>query len=248
MDVGITWLCLLFFVIAAVYSAAGFGGGSSYLAILSLLMDDFLGVRTLALLCNLIVVGGSVPLFWKHGFLPPRRAVPLVAASVPAAFTAAQWRLSDSIFLIVLGVTLIAAAVAMSFQRRESAAAKQQPVMVNASIGGGVGFLAGLVGIGGGIFLSPLLHLSHWDTGKRISAVAAFFILSNSLAGLAGLIFSQQFQVLQTNYLWVLPAVLLGGQIGVRFCLNSVAVRRIRLLTAVIVLVAGLRILFSVTL
>lgn len=248
MDLGIAWLCLLFFVVAAVYSAAGFGGGSSYLAILSFALDDFLGVRTLALLCNLIVVGGSVPLFWKHGFLPPRRAIPLVAVSVPAAFIAAQLRLTNETFLTVLGVTLIAAAIVMFLQRRESVAVgDQQAKMIDASIGGGVGFLAGLAGIGGGIFLSPLLHLTHWDTAKRIAAVAAFFILVNSLAGLAGLMVSQQFEISQTEWLWVLPAVFVGGQIGVRFCLNSVAVRRIRLLTAVIVLVAGMRILVVVT-
>ena len=209
MNLEVTCLCLLFLSVAAVYSAAGFGGGSSYLAILSFAVDDFLAVRTLALLCNLVVVGGSVSLFWKHGFLLPRSAFPLVAASTPAAFIAAQLRLEQPTFLMILGVTLIAAAIAMFWQRpdRESPD-RQHSMFVDGSLGGVVGFLAGLVGIGGGIFLSPLLHLVHWDTAKRIAAVAAFFILVNSIAGLAGLVVSQQFQISDTRLLWLLPAVL----------------------------------------
>lgn len=239
-------LCLLFFGVAVVYSAAGFGGGSSYLAILSFAMNEFQTVRSLALLCNLVVVCGSTSLFWHRGFLLPGRVIPLVAASVPAAFVAAQLRFDPSTFFVILGITLIAASAAMFWQRRGTdPPARPHWTWVDASLGGVVGFLAGLVGIGGGIFLSPLLHLLNWDTAKRIAAVAAFFILVNSLAGLAGLVVSQQFQVSDGRLLWLLLAVFLGGQLGVRFCLNSVAVKRIRYLTALIVMMAGVRILWA---
>ena len=229
-----------------VYSAAGFGGGSSYLAILSITLDNFQTMRTLALLCNLVVVAGSLSLFWRHGFLVGRKALPLVVVSVPAAFIAAQFRFAESTFFLILGATLVAASIAMFFRRSsDEPSPTQHSHWISGSLGGGVGFLAGLVGIGGGIFLSPLLHLLRWDSAKAIAAVASFFILVNSAAGLTGLVISQQFQVADTKLLWLLAAVLIGGQIGVRFCLSRVAAKRIRFLTAMLVLIAGSRILWS---
>ncbi|MDA8745108.1 sulfite exporter TauE/SafE family protein [Rubripirellula amarantea] len=246
MDLNLVTLVVLFFAVGAIYSAAGFGGGSSYLAILSYALTNFSEMRTLALVCNLVVVTGSVWLFWKQGHVIAKRVIPLVAISVPASFLAAQMRFSQATFFGLLGATLVTASLAMLIQpKRTDHNRRVASWWDEAAIGGGIGFLSGLVGIGGGIFLSPMLHLLRWDTAKRIAATASVFILVNSLAGLAGLLVSDQFQIGDVNRLWLLVAVLGGGQLGVRFCLSQVAATRIHSLTAVLVMIAGVRILWQ---
>lgn len=243
-------IALIFFVIAFIYASVGFGGGSSYLAVLALYALPFMEMRLIALLCNIIVVTGGTIIFIRNRQVAFRKILPLVITSVPMAFAGASLAISQRTFFIMLGTALIIAAVLLWINTRSVTAYDKQvkdqasPVR-NGLLGGAIGFLSGMVGIGGGIFLSPLLNLAHWDTPKKIAATASIFILVNSLAGIAGQLYHLPPAV---NYLQVgilAVAVLIGGQLGSRMGavkFNQVVVRRI---TAVVVFAAGVEVIYK---
>lgn len=236
-------IALIFFTIAVVYSSAGFGGGSSYLATLSFFPMAFEDMRMTALICNVIVVMSSVFLFNKHKYIQWKRILPLIILSIPLAYFGGKMLIQERVFFILLGFCLFFASLAMIFDRRTTVI--KFPKYGNAVIGGGIGFLSGVVGIGGGIFLSPLLHLSRWGTVKVIAATSAIFILVNSLAGILGQIMTYGFNLKLERMLVLVLAVFLGGQIGVRltiFKFDPVWVKRI---TAFVILIVSLRLLFK---
>lgn len=240
-------LLLLFFVIAVVYSSAGFGGGSSYLAVLALFALPMETLRPAALLCNLVVVSGNLIIFWKNGQLKIRQSAPLMLAGIPLAFLGGFWKLSERNFFLLLGFGLLAAAIAMWAQNRLSKPLNDSPASLpdsaNIGIGGVLGFLAGLTGIGGGIFLSPLLNLLRWDTPKIIAATASLFIFCQSAAGLAGQL-ARRPTLDWASILPLLAVVLLGGQVGARWSAGWFPQARVRNLTAALVFYAGLTILW----
>lgn len=236
-------ITLLFFLIASVYSSAGFGGGSSYLATLSLFPIAFQDMRMTALVCNVVVVCSSVILFNKHRYLNWKKVLPLIILSVPMAFLGGKMLIQERVFFLLLGASLLLASLAMIFDRRTSVV--KIPKYGNAVIGGGIGFLSGLVGIGGGIFLSPLLHLSRWGKPKVIAATSAIFILVNSLAGILGQLLTNDINLDPKKLLLLVLAVFLGSQIGVRltiFKFDPIWVKRI---TAIVILIVSLRLLFK---
>ena len=243
-------LLFFFFGIALLYASVGFGGGSSYLAILALYGIDYRLLRAAALLCNIIVVTGGVYIFYRNGHLKLKKVVPLVVVSVPLAFVGGSLRIAETTFFIILGLVLLLAAILMWIQTERTAnetrlAAATENRLTNAGLGGGIGFLAGLVGIGGGIFLSPLLHLRRWDTSQVIAATASAFILVNSVAGLLG-------QFSQTGIRWDWPFMLLlmgsvfiGGQIGSRLGAHRFSARLVRRMTAILIIFVSVRILYK---
>lgn len=241
------WVVLAFFVIATLYSSVGFGGGSSYLAILTLVFTGFYTIRSTALLCNIVVVAGSSYWFIKRGHLLLSKAWPFVLTSIPLAFLGATMRFTQATFFILLGLALISSSLALVIQTynlgTRSSGIAVYPKSLGYFLGGAIGLLSGLVGIGGGIFLSPVLNHLRYDTALRIAALASFFILVNSLAGIGGLIASSTLQVPWAEASWLFIAVLLGGQLGVRITLNKLTENSIKLITAVLVLVVGLRVL-----
>lgn len=207
-----------FALTALAYAMVGFGGGSTYTALLVLADADFRILPAISLACNVTVVGGSVIQYARARLIPWRRLWPLIACSVPAAWLGGMLEIPERLFVTLLGLALLASAIALMI--RKPAATSRPPRLMRGltpALGGGIGLLAGLVGIGGGIFLAPLLHLLRWDGAKAIAASAATFILANSLAGLAG----QAQRLVATDNLadlmayWpLLPAVLIGGQVG----------------------------------
>jgi uncharacterized membrane protein YfcA len=241
-------LILLFFTIAAGFASAGFGGGSSYLAVMALFGINMTTMKSTALLCNLIVVIGGTYIFWKNGYLDLKKILPLSIVSIPMAFWGGTIKLSERSFFILLGVSLIIAAILMFLQKNIQNNAAKTPkdsVILSSSIGGAIGFLSGMVGIGGGIFLSPVFNLIKWDTPKNVAATASFFILVNSIAGLAGQLFQNKLSLDWAFAFPLLIAVLIGGQLGSRFSALRLNQAMVRQFTAVLVLYAGVNVLWT---
>ncbi len=252
LDIGIEIL-FLFFVIALLYGSVGFGGGSSYLAILSLFGIDYLLLRSTALLCNITVVSGSSLLYWQKGFFKWKKIGTTVLLSIPMAYLGGRMQIDEKLFFIVLGFVLIIAALFMLlqqkiYQTKTNFNFLKISYLFNMIIGGAIGFLSGLIGIGGGIFLAPVLYLLKWDSPKIIAATAAFFILVNSIAGLIGQLANPNFYL---DVAFVIPLVLtvfIGGQIGVRLGAGPFKPQLIKILTAILVAFVGIRILIKYSL
>lgn len=245
-------LIFFFFAIAFLYSSVGFGGGSSYLAILSLYSFEYRLLRTIALVCNLIVVSGGTYLFAKQGHIKWRKTLPLVLVSVPLAFIGARIPFKEDMFFILLGTTLVIAGIVMLLEDylknvsvRKVVNDKKDMPIVNGAIGGAIGLLAGSVGIGGGIFLSPLLHIMHWDKAKTIAGTASFFILINSASGLAGQLSQDNLTFDFELILYLGLSVLAGGQLGSRLSVFKLSQKKVKVLTALLVLFAGGRLLLK---
>jgi uncharacterized protein len=243
-------LLFFFFTISLIYASVGFGGGSSYLAVLALYALPFQEMRLIALCCNIMVVSGGTFIFIRHRQINWEMILPLTLSSVPMAFLGASLKISQETFFVVLGFSLLVASLLLWFKNKPKNGMKTQPkskssVLQDTVLGGGIGFLSGMIGIGGGIFLAPLLNLLHWDSPKKIAATASVFILVNSIAGIAGQLLHLP-RNLDISLLGLLClAVFAGGQIGSRLGalkFNALVVRR---LTAVLVFVAGLEVLLK---
>ena len=250
------FLTLCFFIVALFYAAAGFGGGSTYNALLSLAETDYRIFPSIALLCNLIVVSGGVWRFSKAGHIRLRRVVPWIVTSVPAAFLGGVWEVSESFFTGLLGMSLLVAGGHMmhfEVRKKDIPAQRMQnilqrfPVLLPCFAGLCLGLLAGIVGIGGGIFLAPLLYILRWDHAKAIAGTCAVFILCNSLAGLGGhavKLYGTALTSQLADY-WPLGlAVLAGGQIGSWLGAVKMEKRLVALLTAILILYVALRLLW----
>ena len=240
-------LALAFLVTALLYASVGFGGGSTYAALLALSGLDYRLLPLVALACNIVVVAGGTIRFARAGVTPWRRAGLLVGLGAPAAFAGGLTPIKEELFLALLGVSLVLTSLAMLIPVREASnagagwAARAMPLLAAP-----LGYLAGLVGIGGGIFLAPLLHLARWHGARQIAATASLFILVNSLFGLAGQLLKNgpgAFGAAIGASLPLLVAVVVGGQVGSLLAVRVLPVQWIRWLTAALVLAVGVRLL-----
>ncbi|HET6418006.1 MAG TPA: sulfite exporter TauE/SafE family protein [Polyangiales bacterium] len=244
-------LALLFLLTAVLYASVGFGGGSTYNALLVLADTDYRILPSVALVCNLIVVAGGVWQYRRSGDLNLAFALPFVALSIPLAWFGGSVPIERETFVMLLGVSLLAAGLVMWFQAPESKSASSGswPVLWLAGLplGAVIGFLSGMVGIGGGIFLAPALHLLRLGDPKRIAATSSFFIMVNSIAGLVGQATkrgSAAHLAQLADYFWLGVAVLIGGQIGSRLSAEALSGRVVKRLTAVLVLYVAGRLLY----
>ncbi|MFM5894747.1 MAG: sulfite exporter TauE/SafE family protein [Novosphingobium sp.] len=242
------WLPPAFFATALLYASVGFGGGSTYNALLSLAGFDYRLLPIVSLCCNVIVVSGSTIRFARAGVVPWKRAFVLALIAAPLAYLGGQTPIKQATFLVLLGLSLIAAGLALFFPRAAEREAEPKPLAKWMPLAvAPLGYLAGLVGIGGGIFLAPLLHFTRWANARAIAATTSLFILINSLSGLAGQLAkngADAFGAALGDALPLLIAVVLGGQLGSLLALRWLPERVIRMLTAALTIWAGGQLLY----
>lgn len=239
-------LALAFLATAALYAAVGFGGGSTYNALLVLSEVDYRAIPTIALLCNILVVSVGSWRFHRDGHVPWRRIWPLFVTSVPLAWLGGRLVVPEVLFVSLLAAALLAAGLTMLFQRSRGAeeVAPPRSTWIEPAVGGGLGLLSGVVGIGGGIFLAPVLHLIRWGNAKAIAGTCSVFILVNSVAGLAGQLgkYDGYDRTAALEAHWMLfPAVAIGGLIGATTGSLKLRMEHVRIATAVLVLYVAAR-------
>jgi len=238
------YLPIIFFLIALFYSSVGFGGGSSYLTILSLVLTDFYEIRSTALILNICVVTIGTLVFIRNGVLKPRLIWPFFVLSIPMAYLGAMVKFSRTVFFLILGGALVLAGAFMMLKFVKS---KLESREISKSkkflFGGSIGLLSGISGIGGGIFLSPVLNLLKWKDPRTIASLASVFILVNSIAGLIGLNIAGTFHLNYDLVIKLIIAVVLGGCIGSYLSSKKFNLKFLGILTAILVLYVGLRLI-----
>lgn len=231
-------------LIAFLYSSVGHGGASGYLALMAIFSVSHLTMRPAALLLNILVASIASWHFIRAGYFSTRIFIPFALASVPAAFIGGTIVLGEELYKPLVGVVLLYAA----YKLFRSSGSVEGSRNVNLSffpmflIGGAIGLVSGLTGVGGGIFLSPLLLLAGLSDTKTASGVTALFVLVNSAAGLTGTLFSLQ-HLDPTIGAWLLAAGL-GGLLGARFG-RRVSPFIIRRLLSLVLIIAGLKMVFT---
>ena len=242
-------LAAAFALTALLYAAVGFGGGSTYSALLALSGFDYQLLPVLSLACNIVVVGGSTVRFARAGLTPWRGAALLTAIAAPAAFLGGLTPIKEAAFLTLLGVSLVLTGLTLLVPQTPTPegtptrVARWMPLAAAP-----IGYLAGLVGIGGGIFLAPLLHLTRWNSARAVAATAALFILVNSLFGLGGQLIKNGPERMGEAISLGLPlviAVAIGGQIGSLLAVRFLPQAAIRWLTAALTIWVGARLLIG---
>ena len=240
-------LAAAFFITALLYSSVGFGGGSTYNALLALILADISTVPVVALTCNILVVAIGSWRFVRSGNVEWRRFWPLAVLSVPAALIGGYLRVPAWLFVGLLAIALAISGLLMLWQplwrRQASTTSETGRQSADLASGAGLGLLAGITGIGGGIYLSPLLHLRRWGPAKEIAGTCAAFILVNSIGGLAGQLLksgSRTLEIIRAN--WPLfPAVVLGGLLGSTLGTLKLSNTVLRVLTAILILYVAVR-------
>ncbi len=236
-------------VVAILYASVGFGGGSTYSALLALSGLDYRLLPILSLACNILVVAGGSWRFAKAGVTPWRGALVLTAIAAPMAFLGGLTPIGRDAFFGILGASLVFTGLTLLLPRisgdntRPTAMARFAPF-----VAAPLGYLAGLAGIGGGIFLAPLLHLARWNSARAIAATASLFILVNSLFGLAGQLAKrgpEMFGAALSGGLPLLFAVIIGGQIGSLMAVRFLPQNAIRWLTAALTIWVGAQLLLG---
>ena len=242
-------LSFLFFLTATLYSSVGFGGGSTYLALLLIWDVSYLIFPVIALFCNIIVVSGNCFNYIKAGNINFKILTPYLVSSIPLAFIGGSLSIDKSFFEILLFIILTLAGTLLLLKFKsfdvKIAVYKKIPKIISILIGGSIGLISGIVGIGGGIFLSPILLLFRVDKAKNITTAASLFILINSISGLAGQ-FTKSSVINEVYSYWPLfLLVLLGGQLGNFLNLKIFPARMLALITAVLVIFVTIRIGFK---
>ncbi len=236
----------LFFFVAMLYSSVGHGGASGYLAVLSFFAIAPALMSSTALLINVLVSTTAFVAFYRAGHFSSGLAWPFLLTSVPAAFLGGTVQLpAKAYFLILAGVLLFAAfrLIIKSPAGGGETLVKTPTISVALPVGAGIGALSGIVGVGGGIFLSPLILLMNWAGAKRTAAVSALFILVNSIAGLTGRLYSGTFAVKELAPF--LAAAFLGGMIGSGLGARRFSSLAIRRLLGVVLVVASVKLIVT---
>jgi len=247
------YLISAFLITAFLYASVGFGGGSTYNALLILYNVDYLLIPKIALTCNLIVVIGGTIRYQLNNLIPWKKVLPLIIFSAPFAWIGGRLPIDKELFLAILGISLLISGILLLIRKEEI---ENFSKSVNSKIGIFlysimsvlIGLISGLVGIGGGIFLSPILHLTKTIPSMNIAAISSVFIFVNSIAGLSGQFMKNNNTNLINEfvgYYWLFFAVLIGGSIGTYLGIKTFHPKIVRRLTAILVIYVSLRILLG---
>ncbi len=244
-------VAVLILVIALLYSTVGHAGASGYLAAMALLSMAPVVMKPTALTLNIIVALIGTVRFYRAGFFSWRTFWPFAVASIPASFIGGGLTLPISIYKSIVGVVLLYSAVRLFFTAETADQKKttRVPILLALVLGAAIGLLSGLTGVGGGIFLSPvllLMHWAHWAETKETSGVSVAFILVNSIAGLAG--HASAITFIPPAIVYWAPAALIGGWIGTELGTRVLPVSNIRKWLSVVLALAGLKLLGEATL
>ena len=243
-------LSILFFVTAVLYSSVGFGGGSTYLALLLIWEIPYFIFPIIALSCNIIVVSGNCFNYIRAGNLTLHILIPYLVGSIPLAFIGGTLPVEKTIFEIILFLVLLIAGslLLINFKSYNDLDSNYKKISYLNSIliGGAIGFISGIVGIGGGIFLSPFLFLIKACKPKFIATTASLFILINSVSAIAGQLTKNEVFAEVSKYWYLLIIVFIGGQIGNFLNLRIFSSRILALVTASLVLFVAFRIGFRI--
>lgn len=240
-------IVLAIFVVAVLYSSVGHGGASGYLAVMAFLAVAPEVTRPTALVLNLFVASIATLQFWRAGHFSWRLFWPFAVTSIPFAFVGGMIVLPTTIYKIVLGLVLLFAAFRLAWKlASDDNQIKEPKLLLALIIGAGIGLLSGLVGVGGGIFLTPVLLLMHWSHTKTAAGISALFIFANSAAGLAGRLYDKptEFQAMPVDvWFWIIAAVV-GGLIGSLLGATKFDSLTLRRVLAAVLLFAAVKLIF----
>ena len=238
-------LTIFFFITAILYSSIGFGGGSTYLALLLIWDIPYYIFPVIALVCNIIVVSGNSISYIRAGNHNFRLLIPFLIGSVPLAFFGGTLKIDKELFEILLFFVLSIAGLLLLINNKSyqnnNLVIKKISSFFNLLIGAIIGLVSGIVGIGGGIFLSPILFLIKAEKPKVIATTASLFILINSISGILGQLTKENILIVLPEYLPLFICVLLGGLIGNYLNLKIFTGRVLAILTSVLVIFVSIR-------
>ena len=239
-------LSILFFVTAILYASVGFGGGSTYLALMLIWDIPYYIFPVIALICNIFVVSGNSFNYIKAGNLNLKLLLPYLIGSIPLAFFGGSLQIDKNLFEIFLFIVLMLAGTLLfinfkSYDDNETAY-RNVPIFISILIGAILGFVSGVVGVGGGIFLSPILFLIKAAKPKHIVTAASLFIFINSISGVIGQLTKNIVLNDISNYWYLFLVVIIGGHIGNYLNLKIFPTRFLALITSVLVLFVAIRI------
>ena len=235
---------ILLFIVAFFYSSVGHGGASGYIAVLSIIGISTLLIRPSALLLNIFVSGISFYHYYRTGHFRWKLFYPFAILSIPMAYWGSFIVLDPTVYKQILGVCLLIAVLRIMgiFNPKQTVSIKQLPVFAALLIGGTLGFISGVIGISGGIVLSPLILLFNWGDLKETAAVSALFILVNSIAGMAGF-WKQGLTLHPQLYFWLIAAIG-GGFIGAYWGSRKAENNVLKNILATVLLLAAIKLIF----
>ena len=243
-------LSIFFLVTALIYSSVGFGGGSTYLALLLLWAIPYTIFPIIALACNIIVVSGNSFNYIRAGNFNLKLLLPYLFGSIPFAFVGGSIQIDKELFEIilffVLGIAGILLLINFKSYENNSSRYKALPLYFSFIIGVILGFVSGIVGIGGGIFLGPILYLFRAANPKHITTAVSLFILINSISGIVGQLTKNQNLIEIKEYFYLLLAVFIGGQIGNFLNLKLFSTKILALITSILVIFVAIRMGFNI--
>ena len=236
---------MILFITAILYSSVGFGGGSTYLALLLIWDIPYFIFPIIALLCNIIVVSGNSFNYIRAGNHNFRLLLPFLIGSVPLAFFGGTLKIEKDIFEILLFFVLSIAGLLLLINNKsyenDNLIIKKLNFIISLIIGSVLGLISGLVGIGGGIFLSPILFLLKAEKPKIIVTTASLFILINSISGILGQLTKENILTELSNYLPLFICVFIGGLFGNYLNLKILTSRTLAIITSLLVIFVSIR-------